>query len=214
MSQITIHAVRDGAKCIKDDQRVLFNAACASEYLNPNRSTAPMPPLKDLPLLPGVIYRVHTGLQLPGCTAMPVRPTPEIFAVTGMIIYRVDELKDELVIYVTVMKQIVTSIREPWFETFALAAYDIEVVKGPPTSNSHVTELGPTVASPPQRQQLPAPNAARELSDEEKRKKFDAFLRADIPPAEGSPGTIVHRPPVAIPDGASRFAGLGPGTGA
>jgi hypothetical protein len=201
---ILIRVVREGARIVKEGNRVLINAACAVEFLNPRRAIPPLATNKELQLRTEVMYRVHTGLLISGCTNMPLRPTMEVFQPSGMLIHRVDELDGELVIYLSVLAPCRISQNAPFFESFALSAFDLDVQQGREAATSSVAVDPGTISQEPVAKS--AGGIGRELTDDEKRQKFDAMLDSEPtdPNQQTLPGGPAVNKPVVVHEGFRR----------
>lgn len=202
---ILIRVVRDGARIMKEGNRVLINAASAVEFLNPRRAIPPLIPSKEQQLRTEVMYRVYTGLLIEGCTNLPLRPTIEVFQQSGMQIHRVDELDGELVVYLTVIAPTRLSQNGPFFESFALAAFDLDVQQGREAVSGSIATGAGTVSQEPTANN--AGGIGRELTDDEKRQRFDAMLNEtpEDPNQKALPGGPAVNKPVVVHEGFRRI---------
>jgi hypothetical protein len=204
---ITIYKNRDGAGFEKlADGRTIINGVAAREFMNSSRVIALLPPVHDLKMSPGKIYGVSTGLIIGRNMGAPsdLRPVLKVFRECGMRVERADiegisNAAGELVVYVSVLAPFQLNRSEGLFETSAYAGSVVAIeIMAPSVDGFSPAAVRSVQDASMTRQIQNSPQAPREPSDEEKRKRFDSFLN-DAPTAKVSPA------PAATPGSAKAY---------
>lgn len=199
-------SLREGATATIVDGLFSFTGAAGAEFLNTRRTTPMLPPSHVLEVKPDTVYKIYSGIAIePKHTGKPqIRPTLPYWRSYGVRVERVDfepvtDTVSEIVVYITAINGFNLKPREMMFETYAtqiIADDDVEVFDGvlPNRAEGFVPAAKKSIQDAGARRQGDDANTAKNSnSDDEARKKLDAWLNTpdEKPGQTTSPGAPV-----------------------